>query len=1088
MSKNSTTKIKQGKSRFNNIVDSKINNDTDNKDTNDDQLDETVIGIDLGTRFSCVSVWRNKSFEIICDQFGNRTIPSIVAFYKSAKLVGHNALSMKEVNPDNTIYDIKRIIGRRMTDPIVEQTKKLISYDIVDDQSEHHNILIRLNKKEITRKILYTPEEICSQILLEIKKMASTYLQKEITKAIITVPAYFNDAQRQATLDAGKIAGLDVLKIINEPTAAALAYGLGNKYWEKKSKSDSGSKSKVNSSGDSKSKVNSNKGSKSKVNSSGDSKSKVNSNKGSKSRVNSSRGSKSGVNSSRGSKSGVNSNKGSKSGVNSSRGSKSGVNSNKGSKSRVNSSEDSKSNGGSKSSENKQNFTTTGGNIIMYDLGAGTLDVSLMNISNGVFRTLAVGGNGHLGGEDIDYLVMNHIIIEFQKQNKIRELKISKLAQLKLKNSVENAKKILSATDKAVVCVDDFCNGKKLYQVITREFFELTCNELFIMCIKPLNDVLESAKMKKDDIDEVILVGGSTRIPKIQKLILDFFNDTKIKHLTTSLNPDEVVSAGASIYGYIMTHKDDPFSKDLFLADITPLSLGIETLQKQMTIVIPRNTVIPTKKIKVFTTDTDNQDTVSIKIFEGERKLTKNNFHVGTFDLTGFEKGPRGYPIIRITFHIDINGILQVTAHEKRSDVQNTVQITSTWGAKGRMSKDDIDNIIEEAEKYEQIDTIYSAKIGLLHKINNICNAIIINLKDDAFSLTNADKKKIRIELKNNLKWIKDKELSEFNIDELEKREDDLSKKYAPLIALTNKKNENFKDTNQSSNTAEIHGDDDDNENLQQYEKIHIPNDPSEYEKEEIKALKKTISDLGKNILSVINNPISNFSEEDIMTMSDYIGSVHIWLYTTTATTTIEFIAKINEINKFTEEIMKKYEDTKIFEKNDSFTTREELQLTCLTLNTSIKNNFFSIKKNDIDKLSKFINETMIWLLTHQNEESNIYQEKLNEISEMCNSMYHETHKMKVLENINLVSNENDDSDFDEDNSNEEINNTVSDIPEGNKINENIGDLINKLPDKLIAKNIITPPKNGDVLLKIDINKLNSGNSFRYKNVEQHCR
>lgn len=981
MNNNLNTKIKKNKIRINNIVDSD-NNNTQNYDNIESGNDESVIGIDLGTRFSCVSIWRNKSFEIICDQFGNRTIPSIVAFYKSTKLVGHNALSMKEINPANTIYDIKRIIGRRITDPVIEQCKKLISYDIIDDQTDHHNILVRLDKKDINRKILYTPEEICSQILLEIKKMASVYLQKEITKAVLTVPAYFNDSQRQATLDAGKIAGLDILKIINEPTAAALAYGLGNRYWRKNPINTKSQENKLKN-------------------------------------------------------------------------------------------------------QQKTDYKSTGGNVIMYDLGAGTLDVSLMNISNGVFRTLAVGGNNHLGGEDIDYLVMNHVIIEFQKQNKIKELKISKLAQLKLKNSVENAKKILSATDKAVICVDDFCNNKKLYHVITREFFELVCNELFIMCIKPLNDVLESAKLTKDDIDEVILVGGSTRIPKIQKLILNYFNNTKIKRLTTSLNPDEVVSAGASIYGYIMTHKDDPFSKDLFLADITPLSLGVETLQKQMTNIIPRNTVIPTKKIKVFTTDTDNQDMVSIKIFEGERKLTKNNFHVGTFDLTGFEKGPRGYPIIRITFHIDLNGILQVTAHEKRSDVQNSVQITSTWGAKGRMSKNDIDNIIKEAEKYEHIDTVYSAKIGLLHKINNICNAILINLKDDAFSLTNADKKKIRTEIKNNLKWIKDNELSELNINDLEKRDENLSKKYAPLIALSNKKNENFKDINQLSNVAEIHGDDDDNESLQQYEKIHVPNDPSEYEKEEIKALKKTISDLGKNILSVVNNPISNFSEEDIITMSDYIGSVHIWLYTTSANTTIEFIAKINEINKFTEEIMKKYEEKKIFEKNNNFSTREELQLTCLTLNTSIKNNFFSIKKNDIDKLSKFINETMIWLLTHQNEESNTYQEKLNVISDMCNSMYHETHKMKVLENINLASNE---DESDENNSDDEIDSITSEIPKGNKINEKIDDLINKLPNKLIRKNMISKPKNNDVLLKIDINKLNPKNTFKYKNIELHSR
>lgn len=925
--------------------------DNDINKNDESMADDNVVGIDLGTRFSCVSFWRNKRFEIIPDQFGNRTIPSIVAFYRSAKLVGHNALSMKDVNPKNTIYDIKRILGRRMDDPIIEQTKKLIPYELIDDQSQYHNILVQLDKNDmsINNKIVFRPEEICAYILAEIKKMAENYLKSKVSKAVITVPAYFNDAQRQATLDSAKIAGLDVLKIINEPTAAALAYGLGNRKWSKKS----------------------------------------------------------------------------------------------------------------------------GGNVIIYDLGAGTLDVSLMNISNGVFRTLAVGGNGHLGGEDIDYLLMNHILLEFQKQNKIKELKINKLAQLKLKNSVENAKKILSTVEKAVVCVDDFYNGMKLYHTISRDLFEMVCNELFIMCIKPLSDVLESANLGKDDIDDVILVGGSTRIPKIQKLILEFFKSTNIKNLTSSLNPDEVVSAGASIYGYIMTHKEDPFSENLVLLDITPLSLGVETLQKQMTVIIPRNTVIPVKKTKIFSTDTDNQDTVTIKIYEGERKLTKNNFHVGTFDLVGFKKGPRGYPTIKITFHIDINGILQVTAHEKKSDIQNTIKITSTWGAKGRLSKTDIDNIISEAVKNQEIDNMYSLKIALAHKINSICNAILVNLKDDAYALTKIDKKKIRMDVKNNLDWLKNKELADLPLDELEKRQDRLSKNYAPLVVQVNKNNDQFRDSYSGINVAEIHGDDE--ENLQIYEKIQIPNDPSEYEKEEIRALKKTISDLGKNILSVVNNPISKFSEEDIIAMTDYIESVQIWLYTTSANTTIEFVAKINEVNKVTEEMMKKYEDKKIFEKNENFNIRDELQLTCLTLNSSIRSNFFSLKSTDVEKLTKLLNETMIWLISHQNENNIVYQERLNEISDTCNKIYHSMHKMKVLENIDV----NDESDNESDN---DINNILSDIPQGNIISENIDSLLEKLPDQPVKK------KDDNVFLKIDVNKLTPNIVLKYKNVDHTFR
>ena len=909
---------------------------------------EIVIGIDLGTRFSCASIWRNKRYEIIPDQFGNRTIPSIVAFYRSAKLVGHNALSMKDVNPANTIYDVKRIIGRRIDDPAVEQIKKLIPYEITHDESKHRNILIQLDNSDISfrHKRFYRPEEICAQVLTEIKRMANTYLHQDLSneiKVVITVPAYFNDAQRQATLDAAKIANLEVIKIINEPTAAALTYGLGNK----------------------------------------------------------------------------------------------------------------------------------NGNVIIYDLGAGTLDVSLMNIKNGVFRTLAVGGNTHLGGEDIDYIIMNHVLLDFQKTNKIKNLKLSKLAQIKLKNSVETAKKILSTADKAIVCVDEFYYEKKLYYVLTREFFELICNEIFIMCIKPLHDVLENAQIDQNDIDDVVLVGGSSRIPKIQQLILNFFKNTKISKLTTNLNPDEVVSVGASIYGYIMTHQEDPFSDNLVLLDITPLSLGVETLQKQMTVIIPRNTVIPTKKVKVFSTDTDNQDSVLIKIFEGERRLTKNNFHVGTFQLSGFEKGPRGYPTIKITFQVDINGILQVIAYEKKSGVENRIQITSTWGAKGRLSKNEIDNLIIEASKNEEIDKLYSLKIGLIHNINTICHAILTNLKDDSIgNLTNIDKKKIQLDIKNNLKWLC-KEIQDLPVDELEKREEHLNRVYAPLILQTNKENENFLESNLKVNATEIFGDDDDNTEIynESYGKIRLTDSfgESDYDKEELSALKKTILDLGKSIVSVVNNPVSQFLQDDIDWVTDYISSVNIWLYTTSANTSIEFVAKINEINTFTEDIMKKYEDQhhKVFDKNDNFVAKDELQLTCLTLNASIKNNFFSIKELDVDKLSHLINETMVWLLMNQNEEEEIYREKIKEINELCNKIYHNMHKMKILEHI-IPEN---DSDEEED----EINNIVSEIPVGNNINEEIDDLIDKLPDKPSNK------KSNDVLLKIDISKLNPIKTFKYK-------
>lgn len=919
----------------------------------DEHVSDFCMGIDLGTRYSCVGIWNHKKFEVIPDKYSYRTMPSVVTFYGSARIVGNDALKMKEANPKNTIYDVKRILGRRIDDPILEATRKLLSYELVDDQSKYRNIMIKLDNSDakIRHKQLLKPEEVCGYILNEIRRNASAYLKSNVKKAVITVPAYFNDAQRQATLDSAKVAGLEVLKIINEPTAAALAYGLGNK-----------------------------------------------------------------------------------------------------------------------------NFENEEGNIIIYDLGAGTLDVSLMNICNGTFRTLAVSGNTNIGGEDIDYLIMNHVLLDFQKQlggKKITEL--NKLTQHKLKTAAENAKKILSTNQKALICIDNFYQGKKLCYSLTREIFENICNELFIMAIKPIVDVLESSGLSKYQVDEVVLVGGSTRIPKIKELILNYFDDTKIKRLTTSVNPDEIVAAGAAIYAYIMTHQEDPFTNNLTLLDITPLSLGVETLQKQMTTIIPRNTVIPVQKTKIFSTDTDDQDSVLIKIFEGERKLTKHNFHVGTFELTGFTKAPRGCPIIQITFKIDINGILQVTAVEKKSDAQNSITITSTWGAKGRLSKNEIDKLIKEAETHEEIDLLYSTRICLAYKIRSMCHAIEMNLSTDT-CLTVADKKVIHKDIAKHIQWLDTTNVDAYDVDDLKKKMDRLSKLYAPLVIIPNKENDKFQDQLKTSTAAEVEGDDELMED-QTYATIVSHLDPSEFDKEEIKAIKKTIFDLCKNITSIANSPVSNIHSDDVAKIKDYIDTVIIWIYTTTSVSTTEYITKIDEINKVTEEIMKKY-DGEIFEKDNTFTSKDELQLTCLTLNSSIKSNFFSLKKNDTDTLHQVVNETFLWLLSHQNEEAPVYQEKLDYVCKLCNEIYQNTHKIKSLQDTNNNSSElNDESDS----SDEEI--LLEPNPK-NKINESIDDLLDKLPDRITTRkqtmeksNVPTDP---ELLVKVDFNKLHKEQSFAY--------
>lgn len=899
-------------------------------DNSDDQSEshaqsndnDIVIGIDLGTRFSCISVWRNGRFEIIPDQFGNRTIPSVVSFYRTARLSGHNALSLKEANPKNTIYDIKRFIGRKYDDETVGITKKLVSYDIIEDPS-NNNILVQLDELDhtITTRKTFRPEEICSYILLEIKRIASEYLRVPVSKAVITVPAYYNDSQRQATLDAATLAGLDVLKIINEPTAAALAYGMGSKVWNNKS----------------------------------------------------------------------------------------------------------------------------GGNVIIYDFGAGTLDVCLMNISNGVFRVLSVSGNNHLGGEDIDWLLMNRAMIDFRKKHKIKDLEITKISKCRLKNSVEMAKKILSTTDKAVICVDGFYKGERLYYPISRNEYELICNDLFIMAMKPLRDVLNSAGLTRDDIDDVILVGGTTRIPKIQQLILSFFEDTSIKKLNKTMNPDEVVSAGASIYGYILLHDDEPFSENLVLLDITPLSLGVETLKTQMTTIIPRNTVIPTKKTKMFTTNDDYQDNVMISIYEGERKLTKHNFHVGTFELKGFEKAPRGHPIIKVTFSIDMNGILHVTAHEKRSGVENTIEITSSWGAKGRLSKNEIDKMIADSEKNEEIDTLYSMKIGLVHKIINGCECILLNIKDPSFKFTKTERKKIKKDIKNILKWFEGKELSDYDIADLESRHKSLSREYSSLIILTDSTDKEFleRDVGKREGTSVMDNGDEEDDDI--HEKADLKEESYDYDKDEIKEIKKTIISLLSSIEEVMNSPMSNFSDEDIQYMRDYSQTVQLWLYVTPAVTILEYIAKIDEINDMTETIMKKYERQDFFVKNENFTIRDELHLTCMTLNTSIKSQYFSLSKEDISVLSKKIEDTIIWL--HMDETQiteDDCREKLNEISYLCNQMHNNLQRFNTPTNVQEQKNESTESSSSEEDEESELPDQVN-----QKINESIDKIIDQMPDNI---------------------------------------